>query len=81
MLARTDSDQIVTGTAERVYEDLYQDKYEQEYGGQYVALDVLTKRAYVAESPVWAIIRARADDPNGLFHIIEIPRTPPKSNT
>lgn len=79
MLARTDSDQIVTGTAERVYEDLYLDKYE-EYGGQYVALDVLTKRAYVAESPVWAIIRARADDPNGLFHIIEIPRTP-KSNT
>ena len=75
MLARTNysSDQIVANKAERVYEDLYQDEYETKFSGQYVALDVLTRRAYVAESPVVAIILARADDPNGLFHVIQIP--------
>ena len=80
MLARTNSsDQIVADKAEQLYEDLYQDADAMKFSGQYVALDVLMKRAYVAESPVVVIILARADDPNGLFHVIQIPPTPESS--
>ena len=74
MLARTDysSDKIIADRAERVYQDLYQDEFETKFSGQYVVIEVMTKRAYVAESVAGAIIKAKTDDPNGLFHLIQI---------
>lgn len=74
MLSRTDysSDQIVADRGERVYHDLYQHEYESMFGGQYVVIEVLTKRAYVSSSAAGAIIKAKTDDSNGLFHLIKI---------
>ena len=74
MLSRTDysSDQIVADRGERIYQDLYQGEYESSFEGQYVVIEVLTKRAYVAHSAAGALIKAKTEDPNGLFHLIKI---------
>jgi hypothetical protein len=58
--------------SEQIYKDLYQSKYEKEYPGRYMAIDVMTKRAYVAGSEETAIATARAHVGNGLFHVIRI---------
>lgn len=61
-----------------LYQDLYQDEYETKFCGQYVVIEVLTKRAYVSETAAGALLKAKTDDPNGLFHLIEIHETVPK---
>ena len=74
MLSRTDysSDQIVADRGERIYQDLYQDEYEMKFPGQFVVIEVVTKRAYVSETADGAITKATEHAPNGLFHIIRI---------
>ena|SRR5690349_321320 len=72
----SDSGQIIANRGERVYHDLYQDAYESKFPGQYVVIEVLTKRAYVSESAAGAVTKAKTDDPNGLFHFIEIQEAP-----
>lgn len=74
MLARTDysSGQFIADRGERIYKDLYQDEYETSSPGQYVVIEVLTKRAYVSESTAGAVLKAKTADPGGLFHLIQI---------
>lgn len=74
MLARTNysSDQIVADKGEQIYKDLFQEQYEKEYSGQYVIIDVLKKQAYVAESAAEAVLKAKEDAPDGLFHLIKM---------
>jgi hypothetical protein len=74
MLARTNysSGQIVADKGEQMYKDLFQEQYEKEYSGQYVVIDVLKKRAYVASSATEAVVKAKDDAPDGLFHLIKI---------
>ena len=81
MLARTNysSDQIVADRGERIYHDLYQDECETKFGGQYIVIELLTKRAYVAHSAMGALIKAQTGDPNGLFHLIEIQDSAPRA--
>ena len=83
MLARTDhsSAQIVADKGEQIYKDLFQQQYESDYGGQYVVIDVVKKRAYVAETAADAVINAKVDDPDGLFHLIKIQGSPLKGNS
>lgn len=80
MLARTNysSGQIVADKGEQIYKDLFQEQYEKEYSGQYVVIDVLKKRAYVAASATEAVLKAKADAPDGLFHLIKIQGSAPK---
>lgn len=80
MLARTNysSDQIVADKGEQIYNLLFQKQYEKEYSGQYVVIDVLRKRAYVSETAADAVIKAKVDAPDGLFHLIKIQGLPPK---
>ena len=80
MLARTDhsSGQIVADKGERIYKDLFQTQYEKDYRGHYVVIDVVRKRAYVAETAADAVIKAKVDAPDGLFHLIKIQGLAPK---
>jgi len=74
MIARThySSDQIVADKGEQIYKEQFQAAFENKYSGQYVAIDILTKRAYVAASPEEALKSARIDAPDGLFHFMRI---------
>lgn len=80
MLARTNysSGQIVADRGEQLYQDLYQNEYETKFGGQYVVIEVLTKCAYVADSAAAAVMKAKANAPDGLFHLIKIQGSAPK---
>ena len=73
MLARTDtSSHIVAHKGERIYHDLFQDEYETIFPGQFVVIEVVTKRAYVSETAEGAITRATEKAPDGLFHMVRI---------
>ena len=80
LLARTNysSGQIVADKGEQIYKDLFQEQYENQYSGQYVVIDVLKKRAYVAETAAEAVLKTKADAPGGLFHLIKIQGSAPK---
>ncbi len=77
MIARTNysSSQIVADSGEQIYKKQFQATYEKAYNGQYVVIDILTKRAYVAACPEEAIHKASTDSPDGLFHLIKIEAT------
>ena len=74
MIARTNysSAQIIAERGEQIYKEEFQAEYEKEYNGQYVVIDVLTKRAYVAPSSDEAITTPKASAPNALFHLLKI---------
>ncbi|MGC4098605.1 MAG: hypothetical protein QM706_15950 [Nitrospira sp.] len=72
------SGQAVADKGERIYQDLYQHDYESKFGGQYAVINVVTTRAYVADTAADAIINAKVDDPEGLFHLIKIQGSAPK---
>lgn len=78
MIARTNysSSQIVADNGEQIYKERFLDAYEKEYNGQYVVIDILTKRAYVAACPEEAIHKASTDASDGLFHLMKIEATP-----
>ena len=57
---------------EAIYKDRYQAEYEQKYQGQFVAIDVLTERAFVAETAEGALEAAREQAPEGRFHLIRV---------
>jgi hypothetical protein len=74
MLARThySSDQLVAERGEHIYQERFKTEYENIYNGQHVAIDILTKRAYVAAFPHEALDKAKAAAPDGLFHVMKI---------
>lgn len=57
---------------EKIYQEKYKSAYESQYLGKFVAIDVTTERAYVADSPAAAAELARKDSPKGLFHLIKV---------
>lgn len=57
---------------EEIYDKKFRSSYESTYPGQFVAIDVITEEAYVANSPLAALELARAKSPKGLFHLIRV---------
>ncbi len=70
-MARFDP-QEVAEKGEAIYAAKFQKSYEAEKTGQFVAIDVLTERAYVAPQPEEALDLARSSAPDGVFHLIKI---------
>lgn len=64
-------DKIVEA-AEKVYAEQYQAQLERESPGKFVAIDVITGKAYVGDFPELALGAAREDAPHGVFHLIRI---------
>lgn len=62
----------VAQRGERIYRERYRSKYERRYRGKFVAIDVDTKAAHLSESPEVALADARAQNPDGLFHLIRV---------
>ena len=64
--------QAFADRGESIYREKYKERYEEAHHGQFVAIDVGTEEAYVGESPVEALIKARDADPAALFHLIKV---------
>lgn len=71
MKALDSPDKIAT-EGERIYAERHKLNLEQEHLGHFVAVDVMTGSAYVAEFPEDALAKARSEAPNGVFHLIRI---------
>ena len=56
---------------ERIYNEKYKAAFEAEHYGKFVAVDVTTEQAYVADSPEGAIDLARKANPKGIFHLVK----------
>ena len=69
-LTRNPQEAADKGTA--IYKARYQTQYEQEYPGKYVAIDITTEKAWVANTPEEALGVAQGASPHGFFHLIRI---------
>ena len=64
--------QDITDTGKRIYESRYKAKYEQTASGKFVAIDVRSEKAFVADDAIGAIEAGRRAEPHGIFHLIKI---------
>jgi len=55
-----------------IYREKYQAEYERLYPGKFVAIDVTSEEAFVADTPEEAIKTLQARNPNSFFHLIKI---------
>lgn len=67
-----DSPGKIADAGDRIYSDKYKSQLEADQMGHFVAIDVTTEEAYVAEFPEQALEKARTAAPNGIFHLIRI---------
>ena len=66
------SPQAIAEQGKRWYAEKYRADYEQHYSGQYVAIDVLTGDAYVAERPETATEKAEQAGHEGPFYLLRL---------
>ena len=66
------SAQQIAEKGEQIYREKYQAEYETKYRGQYVAIEIDSGEAFLAESPEEAITAAQRARDGGFFHLIKI---------
>jgi hypothetical protein len=57
---------------EKIYDEKYRSEYEQLYRGKFVAIDITTANAFLADTAEGAFAKARAESPKGVFHLIKV---------
>lgn len=57
---------------ETIYKQKYQTEYERRYPGKYVAIDLITEKAFVASTPEDAVGLLQKENPNSFFHLIKV---------
>lgn len=62
----------VAKKAESIYREKFQSEFEQKHFGKFVAIDVNSGDAFVADTPEDALEKAREAKPTGFFHVIKI---------
>ena len=62
----------IAQAAEGVYSEHFQDEAEKHHKGEFVVIEVHTKKAYFGTRPIEAHLNARKENPNGLFHLIKV---------
>jgi hypothetical protein len=68
-----DTPQAIAEKGEKIYREKYQEEYERRYLNKFVAIDITTGKAFVADSPTQAILEARqGEQGGGPFHVIKI---------
>lgn len=65
----------IAAAGERIYEEKYRREFEGKYQGKFVAIDVLSEGAYIAEFPEDALEKAKNASPKGIFHLIRVGST------
>lgn len=64
--------QDVVRRGEEIYAQTYKEDYEARYQGKFVAIDVMSGKAYVADFADDVLQEARKAAPAGIFHLIKV---------
>ena len=68
-----DTPQTIAEKGEQIYREKYQAEYEQKFLNKFVAINITSGKAIVADSPTGAILAAqKGEHAGGPFHIIKI---------
>lgn len=67
-----DAPQAIAEKGERIYKNRFQKEYEEKYRGKFLAIDINSEQAFMAETPEEAIEKAQTANPSGPFHLIKI---------
>lgn len=62
----------VAERGEELYREKYKLEYESKHPGKFLAIDVTTGKAYLADSAEAAITIAQIEAPQGTFHLIKV---------
>ena len=62
----------IAQVAEGVYREHFQDEAEKHHQGEFVVIEVHTKKAYFGTRPIEAHIEARRENPTGLYHLMKV---------
>lgn len=62
----------IVAAGEKFYAEKYKVEYEHKHSGKFVAIDVVSGDAYIADYPEDALRAGRQKSPTGLFHLIKI---------
>jgi len=66
-----DPHEIATkGTA--IYERKYRPEFERRHHGRFVAIDINSEQAYLADFPEEAMSTAKKAEPNGTFYLLRV---------
>jgi hypothetical protein len=60
---------------EKIYAEKYKSAFEAEHYGKFVAIDIITEQAHIADSAEDAIELARKNNPKGIFHLVKVGST------
>ncbi len=63
--------EIVT-QGQKIYDEKYRVKFEKQHPGQFVAIEIQSKEAFVGETPERAYELVQKKHPMGVFHLIKI---------
>lgn len=62
----------ISRRGEIIYKEYFKDKYEGKHNGKYLAINVETKKAYLAEYSEDALIKAQNENSDSLLYLVRI---------
>jgi hypothetical protein len=57
---------------EKLYEDVFREEYASGHSGEFLAIDVDAKTAFVGKSVEEALLAAKTANESGFFHVVRI---------
>lgn len=67
-----ESPQVIAHKGESIYKEKFKEEYERKYSGKFVAIDVSSGEAFVADTPEEALQKAQAANVTGPLHLMKI---------
>jgi hypothetical protein len=64
--------QGIAEKGETLYKSRFKALYEVQHPGKYVAIDISSEEAFVADTPEAAIEAAQTSHPDGFFHLVKV---------
>ena len=68
--------EMIAHRGEAIYKEKFQEVYERllrsKYFGKFLAIDISSEKAFVDDTPLGALQKAQAENPDGLFHLVKI---------
>jgi len=63
---------MIAEAGEKIYREKFQKNFETNHAGEFVAINVNNGEAILGSTPEAALEKARAQDPQGVFHLIRV---------